>query len=58
MAEAMHSVLQPVMVTGLAAGVPVRWQVDLPADHIAVVTGTGAALDYHWALHGWLLAPE
>ncbi|MCI0682494.1 MAG: hypothetical protein L0Y71_10340 [Gemmataceae bacterium] len=36
----------------------VRWQVDLPADHVAVVAGTGAVLDYRWALQGWLLAPE
>jgi hypothetical protein len=36
----------------------VRWQVELPADHVALVAGSGAVLDYRWALQGWLLAPE
>ena len=36
----------------------VRWQVDLPADQVALVAGGGAVLDYRWTLQGWLLAPE
>ena len=36
----------------------VRWQVDLPADQVALVLGAGAMLDYGWRLHGWLVAPQ
>jgi len=36
----------------------VRWQVELPGDPVAVVLGENVHVDYHWSLHGWLLAPD
>jgi hypothetical protein len=36
----------------------VRWQVDLPADQVAMVLEAGAVLDNRWILRGGLLAPE
>jgi hypothetical protein len=36
----------------------VRWQIDLPADQVALVLDGSAVLDSRWTLHGGLVAPE
>lgn len=52
-----QTLLHPPLWHGDVLPGAVRWQVELPADHVALVAGGGAILDYRWTLQGWLLAP-
>lgn len=52
-----HPLLQPPHWQGEALTGTVRWHVELPADQVGLVVGSGASLDYRWTLHGWLLTP-
>ena len=55
---ALRTVLQPVTIPGLLAGVPTRWQVDLPPSWVPLSLEGGSAAAWQWGRRGWLLAPR
>jgi len=52
----LSSVLQPASVPAIAAGVPTRWQIELPEDWVALPVDGGGS--WTWGWRGWLLAPR
>jgi hypothetical protein len=54
----LRSVLQPPHWQGEALTGAVRWRVEVPADHVGLLVGSGVSLDYRWMFHGWLLTPQ
>ena len=54
----LRTILQPVTLPGLLAGVPTRWQVDLPPDWVPLSLEGGSAASWQWGRRGWLLAPR
>jgi hypothetical protein len=54
--SSLQSVLQPVTIPGAMTGVPVRWQIDLPPDSIALPLDGDAM--WRWGRRGWLVAPR
>jgi hypothetical protein len=55
-ANSLQTVFQPVTIPGLLAGVPVRWQLDLPPSWVPLPLDGDAS--WTWGRRGWLLAPE
>jgi hypothetical protein len=54
-ASSLQTVFQPVMIPGLLAGVPIRWQLDLPPSWVPLPLDADAS--WSWGRRGWLLAP-
>ena len=55
---ALRTHLRPITLPGLLAGVPTRWQVDLPAGWVPLSLEDGPAASWRWGRRGWLLAPR
>ncbi len=55
---AVWTVLRPVTLPGLRAGVPTRWQVDLPPGWVPLSMEAGPTAPWLWERRGWLLAPR
>jgi hypothetical protein len=54
---ALRTILRPATLPGLLAGVPTRWQVDLPSGWVPLSLEEGPAA-WRWGRRGWLLAPR
>jgi hypothetical protein len=56
-ASTLRTVLEPATIPSLAAGVPTRWEIDLPAGWVPLPLEGGNDDSWRWGRRGWLLAP-